>query len=230
MKIVWLGQAGFLIETDGKKILIDPYLSDSVRKVEPENYRRVPVEEQFLKIKPDVIVITHHHLDHLDKETLVHYLTPDSEALILIPEGGFQELKQTFPCRGNYVLFNPGSEWTEGNVCFTAVMAEHSDPHAIGAVIRAEGKNLYFTGDTLYNQKIFDTFPDVRIDVIFLPVNGVGNNMNMADASRFAARIGATYAVPMHIGMFDSMTSENFVHPGKIVPQIYKEVIIPEWE
>ena len=38
MKLTWLGQAGLLFETDGKKILIDPYLSDSVVKVNPLNY------------------------------------------------------------------------------------------------------------------------------------------------------------------------------------------------
>ena len=30
MKVTWLGQAGLLIETNGTKIMIDPYLSDSV--------------------------------------------------------------------------------------------------------------------------------------------------------------------------------------------------------
>ena len=74
MKITWLGQAGLLMETGGKIILIDPYLSDSVAKVNPLNYRRVPVEEQFLYIKPDVIICTHNHLDHVDPETLKYYL------------------------------------------------------------------------------------------------------------------------------------------------------------
>ena len=66
MKITWLGQAGLLFETDGKKIVIDPYLSDNVKNFEPQNYRRVPVDEAFLQIKPDVLIITHNHLDHLD--------------------------------------------------------------------------------------------------------------------------------------------------------------------
>lgn len=59
MQITWLGQSGLLFETDDKKILVDPYLSDSVAKTEPRNHRRVAVDERFLKIDPDVIVITH---------------------------------------------------------------------------------------------------------------------------------------------------------------------------
>lgn len=33
MKIKWIGQAGLLIEADGKIILVDPYLSNSVEEV-----------------------------------------------------------------------------------------------------------------------------------------------------------------------------------------------------
>ena len=44
MRVTYLGQAGLLFEKDGFKIIIDPYLSDSVEKVNPKNYRRVPVD------------------------------------------------------------------------------------------------------------------------------------------------------------------------------------------
>lgn len=37
MRITWLGQAGLLFETGGLKIVVDPYLSDSVAKLQPQN-------------------------------------------------------------------------------------------------------------------------------------------------------------------------------------------------
>ena len=70
MKITYLGQAGFLFEKDGFKIMIDPYLSNSVEAINPKNYRRVAVDESLFNIKPDVMVFTHNHLDHYDKETV----------------------------------------------------------------------------------------------------------------------------------------------------------------
>ena len=161
MKITWLGQAGLLFETENKKIIVDPYLSDNVKNFEPKNYRRVPVDERFLKISPDVIVITHNHLDHLDKETLKYYLTDDANCLVLAPNGGWQEIRK-FGGNSNYVLFNNGTTWTEGNITFTAVKAEHSDPYAIGVIIQAEGKNYYITGDTLYNEQVFESLPGVE--------------------------------------------------------------------
>ena len=225
MKITYLGQAGLLFETDGKKIVIDPYLSDNVKNFEPQNARRQPIDERFLEIRPDMILITHNHLDHLDKETLNHYLTPDSDALVFCPTGGYAELRKSYPDTGcNYILFNAGTEWTEGNVRIRAVAAEHSDPYAIGIFLTAEGKTYYITGDTLYSERVFASLPSEEIHAIFLPCNGRGNNMNMKDASRFAARTGARYAVPFHIGMFDDFTDEAFAHPNKITPRIYEEI------
>lgn len=59
MKIVFLGQAGLLFEKDGFKIMIDPYLSNSVEKINPKNYRKVAVNESFFDVKPDIMIFTH---------------------------------------------------------------------------------------------------------------------------------------------------------------------------
>lgn len=227
MKITWLGQAGLMMETDGKIILIDPYLSDNVKNFEPKNYRRVPVDERFLHIKPDVIVITHNHLDHLDKETLKYYLTEEATCLVLTPNGGWQEVRK-FGGNSNYVMFNNGSTWTEGNVTFRAVKAEHSDPYAIGVIITAEGKNYYVTGDTLYNESVFASLPDMPLEAVFLPMNGLGNNMNAKDAAAFAKRTGAKYAVPFHVGMFDTIEIHTFEADNKVIPEIYQPIHLQE--
>jgi len=226
MKITWLGQAGLLFEIEDKTIVIDPYLSDSVAKVNPKNYRRFPVDETYLNIKPDMLICTHNHLDHLDKETLDHYFTPDANMMVFAPNGGWQDLR-TYGGDHNYILFNIGTEWNEGPIRLRAVAAEHSDPAAIGVLIIYADKTYYVTGDTLYSERVFTSLPDEEIEAVFLPINGVGNNMNAADASRFAARIGAKYAVPLHFGLFDEMTADGFVHSGKIVPKAFEKINIP---
>ena len=108
MKITYIGQAGLLIEADGKKILIDPYLSDSVAKVNPANFRRQPIDESFLKLVPDVILCTHDHMDHYDEETLVHYLGKPGKILFLAP-GTAWEKAQHFGGGHNYVRFMRGT-------------------------------------------------------------------------------------------------------------------------
>ena len=224
MKITYLGQAGLLIETNGKTIIIDPYLSDSVAKIQPKNTRRIPIDERFLKIKPDIIVVTHNHADHLDKETLCHYLTTESKTVTLAPYSAWQELRKFGGDNNNYICFNAGTSWTEEDIRFRAVKAEHSDEYAIGVILSVSGKNYYITGDTLYNEKVFDSLPDIQIDAVFLPVNGVGNNMNFADAKRFAKRIQAKKVVPVHIGTFDDLRADEWDCDNKVIPTLYRQI------
>lgn len=223
MKVTWLGQAGLLFETNNVRIIVDPYLSDSVEAIQPHFWRRVPVDEGFFKITPDFIVLTHDHLDHTDPDTLKHYLGEDTEVCVLAPANAWNKVRKAFGgLKNNYVQFNQGTEWSEKNIRFKAVYAEHSDDHAVGVIIYAEEKVYYVTGDTLYNERIFAELPS-HIDFVFLPVNGVGNNMNMEDGKRFCERIGAV-AVPMHCGLFDEKDLNDFEYKNKVVPEFYKEI------
>lgn len=224
MKVTYLGQAGLLFEKRGFKIMIDPYLSDSVEKINPKNYRRVPVDESFFKIKPDVMIFTHNHLDHYDPETVVHFIDENSNITVLAPKSVWDEVRR-IGGNNNYVLFNRHTEWTQNGIKFTAVKAEHSDITPIGVIIDDGERKHYVTGDTLYNEEIFGDIPS-DIYALFLPVNGVGNNMNMTDAARFAKRINAEWTVPIHIGMFDELTADSFYCKNKVIPKIYKEIMI----
>lgn len=223
MRITWLGQAGLLFETKKAVVMIDPYLSDSVKAVEPDHYRREPVDERFFTVKPDIIVLTHSHPDHADPETLRHFIKEDSKVTVLASKNAWQKVRG-MGRENNFVLFNRESVWTEKGIRFRAVHAEHSDEYAIGVILEAEGRTYYITGDTLYNERIFDSLP-FNMDAIFLPVNGRGNNMNMEDARMFCERIGAK-AVPMHCGMFDCIDMHEFPYQNKIVPRIYEEIML----
>ncbi|MBQ4605925.1 MAG: MBL fold metallo-hydrolase, partial [Clostridia bacterium] len=182
LKITYLGQAGLLMEAPSCTVMIDPYLSDSVGETNPACHRRIPVDERFFSVKPDIMVFTHDHLDHYDPETVSRFLTSNTHITVLSPASVWQKIRQTSG-GNNYVSFNRSTEWTQNELRFTAVRAEHSDPYAIGVVITdlSDGKNYYITGDTLYNSAIFADLPE-KIHTVFLPVNGVGNNMNMIDA------------------------------------------------
>lgn len=222
MKITYLGQAGLLFEQDGFKIMIDPYLSNSVEKINPKNYRRVAVDEALFEIKPNVMIFTHNHLDHYDPETVKCFINEDSNILVLAPKSVFDEVRK-MGGNNNYVLFNRHTSWTENRIKFTAVKAEHSDPTPIGVIIDDGEKKYYITGDTLYNEEIFEDVPD-DIYALFLPINGVGNNMNMTDAARFAKIINAKKTIPIHIGMFDELTADEFECDNKVTAEIYKEI------
>ena len=224
MKITWLGQAGLLLENEKIKIMVDPYLSDSVQNINPANFRRIPIKQELFEIIPDVMIFTHDHLDHYDPETAPRFLANQGKSMtVLCPTSVWQKARQHGGGH-NYVEFNRHTEWTEREVRFSVVKAAHSDPYAIGVIIEdlSEGKVYYITGDTLYNTEIFEDLPK-NIDVVFLPVNGVGNNMNADDALRFAERTGAKHAVPIHIGMFDELSPEIFEAENRLVLEVYEE-------
>lgn len=223
MKIIWLGQAGLLLEKNDFRIMIDPYLSNSVQKINPKNYHRKEIDKSFFDNKPNIMIFTHNHLDHYDPETVNEFITPASKITILAPSSVWSEVRK-IGGDNNYVMFNRHTTWTENGIKFTAVKAEHSDIYAIGIIIDDGCRKYYITGDTLYNEEIFDDIPD-DIYTVFLPVNGLGNNMNMTDAKSFCEKINPVYAVPMHCGLFDEIDMNKWNYDNKIVPQFYKEVI-----
>ena len=222
MKVTFLGQAGLLFQTAQCTVMIDPYLSDSVVKINPANYRRTPVDQSFFDIRPDVMIFTHNHLDHYDPETAPLFFKRYRGMTVLCPTSVWQEARQVASGH-NYVQFNRHTRWSEYGLTFRAVKACHSDSYAIGVIIEDGEKTYYVTGDTLYNEEIFADLPQ-NIDVVFLPINGVGNNMNMIDAAAFAKRIGAQKVVTVHTGMFDQLDANLFPMENKIVPTIYKEI------
>lgn len=226
MKVILLGQAGLLFDLDGVRVMVDPYLSNSVERLEPKNYRRQPIDESFFDIKPDILVLTHNHLDHTDPETLKKLFSRHNGICVLASGNAWQTVRK-FGGDNNYIMFNRSTIWTEKGIRFEAVYAEHSDDKAVGVIISYDGKNYYITGDTLYNKKVIKDI-NVPIDVVFLPINGVGNNMNMTDAAQFAREIKAKTAVPVHFGMFDSINAGEFNFKNKVIPEIYKEISVGE--
>lgn len=222
MKVTFLGQAGLLFEKDGFKIMIDPYLSDSVEKINPNNYRRVDVCRDIFNIKPDIMIFTHNHLDHYDPETARKFITERSGITVLAPMSVWENVRK-YGGNNNYVLFDRGTVWTQNGITFTSVMAAHSDKTPIGVIIGDGKRNYYVTGDTLYNKQIFSDI-NKEIFALFLPINGVGNNMNMTDAARFSEKISPEKTVPLHFGMFDEINPERFNCKNKVIPEIYKEI------
>ncbi len=227
MKVTWLTQAGLLFENGKVTVLVDPYLSDSIGEtLDPAKHRRVPVDESFFEKKPDLILITHDHLDHLDMQTLERYLDTDRTITVLAPENAWRKLVK-YGHGHNYVLMNPHTVWSEKNLTFYSVKAAHSDPTAVGFIIDDGNATYYISGDTLYNYDVIDEVLELvedGVDYAFLPINGVGNNMNAGDAADFAYEIGAKHAIPVHYGLFDSLDPRTFEFDDAMIFLPYRAV------
>ncbi len=208
MKITWLGQLGFQIETAGICIMTDPYLTDSIYDRLGGDYARlVPQRPEYLACRPDVVLLTHDHSDHLDVPSLKALLHEEHPIPILAGCNAWEKARKAIGGPHNYVQMTPGTEWTAGGVCFHAVRAFHSDPGAVGYVIRDEELTLYLTGDTLYSRELARQLEE-PVDVLIAVVNGQGNNMNGTDAARLARDVGAKLAIPAHWGLFAKFSDD----------------------
>ena len=222
MKVTWLGQAGLLFQTESTTILVDPYFSDSAASV--ACHRKMPVDPSVWEIKPDLCLFTHVHIDHYDPETAKHFVNENTEVTVLSPASVWEKIRLQGG-KNNFVRVSPGVMWSQGDVEIQVVPAVHSDPLAVGFVIQHKGKLYYVTGDTLYSTDVTCEIP-YPVDVVFLPINGKGNNMNATDASKFASEIGAKLAVPVHFGMLDDIDPACFVYENTKIPKIYKEMTL----
>jgi L-ascorbate metabolism protein UlaG (beta-lactamase superfamily) len=204
--------------------MVDPYLSNSVVKYEPQNDRRQKIDVRFLEMTPDVLIFTHDHLDHYDPETAPVFLTREKGITVLCPPSVYKKAV-TFAGAHEYVSLTKGEMWSGKELRVTAVKAVHTEPMAIGVLIEelSSGKVYYVTGDTLYDESIFAYLPR-GIHAIFLPINGVGGNMNASEASAFAKKVGAKHDVPLHFGMFDDLDGRVFESENRVIPELYKEI------
>lgn len=226
MKVTWLTQAGLLFESDKISILVDPYLSNSLAERGAKFERKIPVAKEYFDVKPDVILITHSHADHLDPETLGVFLSPDREPVTVLAPGASWEIINNMPGEHNAVLLNPHSVWSENGVTFYSVAAAHSDKTACGFIIDDGDKTYYISGDTLYNFDVIDDVLDLApsgVDYAFLPINGKGNNMHARDAADFAYEIGAHSAIPLHYGLFDEIDPSDFDFEDALILEPYKK-------
>src|SRR3989442_12892258 len=89
----WLGQSGFLIVQNGRALVLDPYLSDSLtRKYADTDKPHVRITEKVVEPAAlgalgviDVITSSHNHTDHFDPETLLPLLALNPQPRLVLP-------------------------------------------------------------------------------------------------------------------------------------------------
>ncbi|MBQ8839697.1 MAG: MBL fold metallo-hydrolase [Clostridia bacterium] len=235
MKILWLGQGGLLFVSEKKKILVDPYLSNSLRDIDTSFKRKTKIKRRILRIKPDAIVLTSSHPDRCDLKTVNAYVKKKKflffpikakfKADVLCSKAVFDKhSKHWTRMNANPIMFGSDLEWSVGSLTIKGVSAKTDDRTAFGVIITdsTDGKQYYVASNTLYSDKLFNKLPD-NLFAAFIPVGGMFGSMNIIDATRFARRLNAQFSVPVLFGTFDKkQTADDFVVPGRIIPKIYK--------
>jgi L-ascorbate metabolism protein UlaG (beta-lactamase superfamily) len=196
----WLGQAGYLMKAhNGLTVMIDPYLSDEGEK--QEGLKRVfepPVTAA--ELEPDLLLVTHGHLDHFDEPTIRTFATGGRTTLVA-PPSCVARASELGWVQSRLRALLPGQSARKGGCHVTATFARHTLPDAVGYLMTIDGVRLWHSGDTEYDERL-RTPATQHLDVAFICINGGGGNMNANEAALLAWQLKPRAVVPMHYGMW----------------------------
>ena len=201
-RVTWIGHSTVLIELGGVRLLTDPVLRRRLLHM-----RRVaPAVDPALLTGLGAVLISHMHHDHFDVPSL-RALEPTA-AQLLVPAGsGRRAARRGF---GKVIEVSAGDRTDLGAVSVLTVPAVHggrryplgAKTKALGYIIEADGRRVYFAGDT----DLFDGMTELgELDLALIPVWGWGPNLGAGhlDPERAAealALIEPRLAVPIHWG------------------------------
>jgi L-ascorbate metabolism protein UlaG (beta-lactamase superfamily) len=240
----WLGQSGYLLLWKGKKVLIDPYLSDSLtRKYATTNKPHIRMSERVVdpKLLKEISIITssHNHTDHLDGETLIPVLKNNPNAVFLIPAANRKfvseriQMPQDFPTG-----LDDRESVTIDKFEFFGLPAKHNEIERdelhrckfMGYVIRFGEWTIYHSGDTLWFEDMVPLLKPFQVDVALLPINGndpsrgVAGNLDAKEAAALGKAIEAKVVIPCHYDMFTFNTADpkDFANEAEKIGQAYR--------
>lgn len=242
--IWWLGQSGFLLQWKGKRVLLDPYLSDSLTKkyadtAKPHTRMSELVIRPDLLKQIDVVSSSHNHTDHLDAETLIPVLANNPGIQFIIPEANRAFVADKVKCALDFPTgLNDGLSVQLGEFSFHGIPAKHNEidrdeqGHCryMGYVIRFGSYSIYHSGDTLWFDELPDLLRPFSIDLALLPINGnkperkVAGNLDHIEAVKLAKVLGVKTVIPCHYDMFSFNTADvrEFAEEAERVGQGYR--------
>jgi L-ascorbate metabolism protein UlaG (beta-lactamase superfamily) len=182
----WLGQAGFLIATRETKILIDPYLSDSLRIKYPDSefsHKRMspaPVSPEELR-GIDFFLSTHSHGDHLDPGTIEPVARNNPTCRFILPASqedaalgkGVPKSRLLPASSGERIEVTPGIIVHPIPAAHEELALDSKGRHLfLGYVLETEGFTIYHSGDCVPYPGLVERLKAFHIDLALLPVNG----------------------------------------------------------
>lgn len=240
----WLGQSGYLLQWKGKRVLVDPYLSDSLSK-KYLHTDKPHTRMSELVIKPEllnnisIVSSSHNHTDHLDAATLIPVIENNPGIKFIIPEANRNFVAERIKCAVDFPIgLNDGQSISIDGFVFHGIPAKHNEIErdergnckCMGYVIEFGPYKIYHSGDTLWFDGMVEMLRLFAVDLAILPINGnkperkVAGNLDCREAAELGKAINAKCVIPCHYDLFTFNTADvnEFVIEAEKINQPYK--------
>lgn len=194
MKFTFFGHSSFLVETMGKKLLFDPFITPN------ELAKEINVDA----IKPDYILLSHGHADHVAD---VERIYENSEATIIsnyevVGWFGAKSLERGHP-------MNHGGSWEFDFGTVKLVNAVHSSSmpdgsyggNPVGIIVKNTEGCFYYAGDTALTKDMELIGEEFNLDFSIMPV-GDNFTMGVSDAMKAAKMVRCYQVIGVHFDTF----------------------------
>ena len=226
--LTFINHITFLVQFPRLNILTDPVYSERVSPFASAGPRRVRAPGLAFDDLPkiDLVLVTHNHYDHLDMPTLIRLERQHSPCFVT--SLGNKPLLQSFGLANVHEL-----DWWQSlevaDASITMTPARHWSARIPrnrnrtlwgGFVVRADGRQLFFAGDTGYGSHFRDVRERCgRLDICLLPIGAYEprwfmeeQHMNPDDAVRAHLDLQTPLSIATHFGCF-RLTDEGIDDP-----------------
>ena len=226
---VWLGHSSWYIQLGGKRILLDPVLSDHAAPLPGLIPAFSGTSIYSLQDMPpiDLLLISHDHYDHLDYSTIVALRPLVKKVAAGLGMGAHFELWGYDPETVQEL------DWYDSlllskDVRVHVTPARHYSGRTltrnqslwVGFVLQSTHRRLFFSGDSGYGThfadigKRYGPFDWVTLDSGQYDPRWAHLHMNPEEAARAAEDLGARALTPSHVGRF-TLASHDWNDPFK---------------
>jgi L-ascorbate metabolism protein UlaG (beta-lactamase superfamily) len=209
--ITWLGHSTFLIQLGNVNILTDPVfykVSSFYPKISPFSF------DVSTLPRIDVVLISHNHLDHLDKKSLTaikkyqpHVIVPFGDEK-LVKSLGFYDVEglmwwELYSFNDIIFDFFPAKHWSGRN------FYDFNRSLWGSWLISSDDYSIYFGGDTAYSSHFCEIGNNNAVDIALLPAGPHEPRRIMKDSHIASQEVVQSFLdlrgkhlIPMHWGTF----------------------------